>query len=277
MQPTISPEQASAIVEQCPVPLLVLDSKGEVKGYNHSFAALVGKRLASGLVGRSYATLANHPLRALTGPETLVAWTDRNGEQRHFDIQRIELADHERLEVRFFNDISRQVRLERSQEELNEQLRRHTLTDAVTGLLNQRGLMLALEPQVARSRRYNSPMAVIMLDVHAERVEHDRLRLRVAQLLKDQLRWADLVGCSEQREFILVLPETTEPAAHQLADKLRNQLAELGDKAFDGCQLWARCGIAGWRKSDSAASLLKRAAMSLAEARAPQADHAAAL
>ncbi|HHO68707.1 MAG TPA: diguanylate cyclase [Gammaproteobacteria bacterium] len=277
MQPALNPEQASALVEHCPVPLLVLDERGEVRGFNRSFSALVGRQLAAGLVGHSHATLADHPLRGLTGTPCRVQWTDRQGVEHHLDVSRIELTGPQRLEVRFFHDITRQVQLERACDELNDRLRQQTLTDEVTGLLNQRGLMLALEPQVARSRRYNSPMSVILMDVGSDRVGHRQLRQRVAQLLKDQLRWADLIGAGAQQEFILVLPETSGEAAARLAAKLHARVAELGEAAFDDGSIHAVSGITAWRKSDNAASLLKRAAAELARARAGRTTDAAAV
>ena len=90
------------------------------------------------------------------------------------------------------------------------------------------------------------------------------------------MRWADLIGSSEQHNFILVLPETTEQSAIQLADKLEQRLAKTGDE-FDGQNLSICYGVTGWRKKDNAGTLLKRAGMALSEARALQGEHSIAL
>jgi len=95
------------------------------------------------------------------------------------------------------------------------------------------------------------------------------LLVGVAQLLKDQLRWADMIGYTEQHEFILVLPETNAEAAVRLADKLEHQLIELMPPPADRC---CRLGIASWRKSDNAATLLKRTAQSLSQAHTGRTD-----
>jgi diguanylate cyclase (GGDEF)-like protein len=180
------------------------------------------------------------------------------------------------MKVRLYTDISRQVELEQLRNSLDEQLSQSILTDRITGLLNQRGVMLALEPQVARSRRYNSPMAIIMMDLSGG-ADDERLRVQVAGLLKDQLRWADLVGCSEQREFILVLPETTGEAALRLAEKLTRRVEEMADRDNGSGSVNTCYGVTDWRRSDSAATLLGRAAQALSQARSAHRPNPVAL
>jgi diguanylate cyclase (GGDEF)-like protein/PAS domain S-box-containing protein len=276
MTETLSEQHALAIVENCPLPLLVTDRQGRVISYNQAFERLVGRAQASDLRGHTFADLGNHPARMLLSTETSVCWTDRNAKRHHFEVESIELSGADLVQARLFVDITRQVELEQAQDTLNEELKQHILTDPVTGLLNQRGVMLALEPQVARSRRYSSPMAVIMMDVHYQG-DSDSLRLHVARLLKDQLRWADLIGCTERHEFVLILPETTPEAGLRLADKLNQHLQEMAAREFDGRPIDACYGVTGWRRSDNANALLSRASMALSQARSEQRTHSLAL
>ena len=276
MTAKLSAQHALAIVEHCSLPLLVTDRQGRVISYNQAFERLVGGDQASELQGAGYADLGDHPARMLLGPETSLCWTDHDAIRHCFEVQDIDLPDADFVQARLFVDISRRVELEQAYATLNDELEQHILTDRATGLLNRRGVMLALEPQVARSRRYNSPMTVMMLDVHCQQ-DCEATRLHVARLLKDQLRWADLIGCTEQHEFMLVLPETTTDAALLLAEKLTGHLRDLagqepGGESLDGCY-----GVTGWRRSDTAESLLARAGMALSQARAEQRPHAIAL
>ena len=133
-------------------------------------------------------------------------------------------------------------------------------------LLNQRGIVLALEPQIARCRRYNNTLSLVMMAVDAP-VERDKLLIEISRLLKDQLRWADLIGCTDEQEFMLALPETPETAALQLTHKLKPLLGETSSTSLAGMSIWSCFGIAGWRKSDNAPSLLQRASTALAQAR----------
>jgi len=266
MTEILSAQHALAIVEHCPFALLVTDINGRIISYNPAFEQLVGRAQADDLQGHSLADIGNHPARKLLGPEESVCWTDRNDRQYHFEIQRIDLPGKTFAQARLFIDVSRQVELEQAHDSLNEELKQQTLTDSVTGLLNQRGVLLALEPQVARSRRYNSPMTVIMMDAQCQS-DGDNVRLHVARLLKDQLRWADLIGCTEQHEFLLILPETTPEAGLRLAAKLQQRLREMSEQELGSAEVDTCYGVTGWRRSDNAKTLLKRAGMALSRAR----------
>jgi diguanylate cyclase (GGDEF)-like protein len=275
MTENLSQKHALAIVNNCPFPVLVMDQQGLVCSYNQAFEQLVGRVRASDLQGHEFTEPGDSPLRTLLSSDKYICWTDRNNTRRHFEIHYIDLPGEDYEHARLFIDISKQIELEQAHATLNEELKQHILTDTVTGLLNWRGIMLALEPQVARSRRYNSAMSVIMMEVHCE-VDKEQLLLQVARLLKDQLRWADLIGCNEHHELILVLPETTEESAVRLADKLEQRLAAMDDE-FDGQNLSTCYGVTGWRKKDNAGTLLKRASMALSEARSRQGEHPIAL
>lgn len=265
MTANLSAPHALLIVENSPFPVVIMDRRGCVAGYNQAFAELLGPVQAAELRGLGQADLVDHPARALLANGKTACWSGRHGRQQHFEITRVGLDD-EGTTACLYADISRLIELEELRDTLNEELSRNILTDRLTGLLNQRGVMLALEPQVARSRRYNSPMAVVMMDVSG--AEDDKqTRLHIARLLKDQLRWADLVGCAEQREFILVLPETTPDAAFGLAEKLTQRVQELAAGELGGQTLETCYGITGWRRSDNADSLLKRAALALSRSR----------
>jgi len=271
----LSPNQALAIVDNCPIPVLVLDKRGCLVSYNRAFEQLVGSAEAGKLRQRDIGTLETHPAYRLFSNDESAHWTDRSDVQHHFRIVRASLPDPEYAEVRFLVNIDTQVELEQAHQRLNSELEQHKLTDSITGLLNQRGIMLALEPQVARSRRYNSPMSVIMLDVQTNG-DRNSVLTTVTRLLKDQLRWADLIGCTDQHEFILVLPETASAAAFKLADKLKQRLLGLANISPEQaiCSFY---GVTEWLKTDNATTLLSRAAVALTQARSQQNDHCVAL
>ena len=99
----------------------------------------------------------------------------------------------------------------------------------------------------------------------------------IARLLKDQLRWADLIGCSNEQDFILVLPETSAEASLQLIEKLRGLLDKLANDTLAGNVIRTSVGVAGWRRNDSAEALISRARVALAQARSEQCEHPVAL
>ncbi|TCK16823.1 diguanylate cyclase (GGDEF)-like protein [Thiogranum longum] len=265
----LSPEQALRLIETCPIPLLVLDHTGIVHSYNPAFAVLAGKTRAEALTGKSARSIGNTSLKVLLATGAPISWPDSNGQPRHYEIHCCNIDGPDTLEIRYFIDITRQRALQDSHCALREELRENTLTDPVTGLLNQRGVILALEPQVARSRRYNSPISVISLDVYRVS-EDDTLRKQVALQLKDQLRWADLIGCDENHAFLLILPETGEDDACRLAEKLRTRLVEFLQVTSAKQQISIFYGVTGWQRTDNAATLLRRAGRALEQSRSGQ-------
>jgi GGDEF domain-containing protein len=176
---------------------------------------------------------------------------------QHLEVQRVELPDG--AHARLYLNISREIAY-------HDGLRQHILTDPDTGLLNRRGIMLALEPQVARSRRYNRPISVIVLEVSCA-PDDAAIRKQIAQQLKDQLRWADTIGCTGPREFLLVLPETTEEAALQLVDKLKTCLNTMPLTHCAGHALPVYFGVTSWKRNDNASSLLTRATAAVSRSR----------
>lgn len=276
MTECLSPQYALSILHNCQLPLLVLDKQGRMLCCNHAFERLVGRSLSADMQGYGYKDLGNNPARPLLGDENTVCWDDRNATTHHFEIHKIDLPDADHAQARLFVDISRQVSLEQAHTRLDEELKQQILTDHDTGLLNERGILLALEPQVARSRRYNSSMSVVVLDAHCP-ADSAGAHPHIARLLKDQLRWADLIGCNGKGEFILVLPETASEASLQLIEKLRVLLDKMAHQILDGETITTNYGIAGWRRNDSAETLLSRARLALSQACPEQGEHPVAL
>jgi PAS domain S-box-containing protein len=254
---------AAELLAACPTALLVLDPEGRVLAHNPALLELAGLS-AVDLDGRAAAELGE-PLAALLALQGEGPWTAADGRSLIVEVQRTALEN---------GGVACWIRDISEARQLQAEIRAQSLSDAVTGLLNPRGVTMALEPQVARSRRYSSSMAVLMMEAGAEAATPQR-QLQVARLLKDQLRWADIIGCNEQHEFILVLPETSRDDALKLADKLSKHLQELDT---DAGQALSPCyGVTEWRKSDSAATLLQRAATALQQARGAQQGMAVAL
>jgi diguanylate cyclase (GGDEF)-like protein/PAS domain S-box-containing protein len=104
------------------------------------------------------------------------------------------------------------IRRIRLQSELERQASRDPLTDAY----NRRYFTQTIEQEIARSRRYEHPIALLMIDVNRfkeinDRFGHligDRILLEVAALLRSQVREADVVVRYGGDEFLIVQPET---------------------------------------------------------------------
>ena len=146
------------------------------------------------------------------------------------------------------------------------------LIDGATGLLNRAALLKELAAEVSRSRRYRNALSVLMIRIVAIEptatrvapIDKHRLARTIARMLRERLRWVDVVGTCSKDEFVLVLPETSSESARHLARKIRSYLKGL-DQA-DPVLLRERrilVSLAQWRGDDDAASLLERVSRQL--------------
>lgn len=177
--------------------------------------------------------------------------------------------------IRYFVDVTETVQLRGKRDELAAQLEGKSTADALTGLLNARALLQALEPQVSRSRRYGNPLSLIVMDVDAFKGNKadatpsmEQVLTSVSHYLRDQMRWVDLIGRTGDNQFALILPETSKVDAVKLADKIHQKMDSLtlpdGDAQI---KVNAYLGVAGWQKGDDLNKLLSRAHEALALAK----------
>jgi len=249
-------KKALALLDECPVAMLLTGGDGNILGCNQAFSALVGADAA---------TLPADLLAPLLGQGTLVNWIMPDGDERWLSVETSAIGDIPGSSARFYIDVTEKLQLRKERDTLAERLRKQALRDdQLTGLLSRHGVLVSLEPLVARSRRYNSPLSVIAMGIESDR-DRDHALTRVAFLLRDQTRWADLVGCTGAHDFIMILQETTQDSALQLVEKLAAHIERMN--ARSGEQLVACYGITQCQKNDDVESLLERAEAALAEAR----------
>jgi diguanylate cyclase (GGDEF)-like protein len=118
--------------------------------------------------------------------------------------------------------------------ESHQELERLSATDPLTGLFNRRRMMEALDHEVRRSRRLKHNFAVLMADVdHFKRYNDanghpagDAVLKKVADILREATRDVDVVARYGGEEFFVLMPETEGARAADVADRVRERLAE---------------------------------------------------
>ena len=264
-------DEAKTLLDSCPLAMLLVNDAGRVCGYNHAFAVLLGDAV-TGLADVQDDVGNNSLLTPLLGQDTLVSWIMPDGDERWLAVDSL-TADG--LTARFYQDVTEKLRLKHERDNCAAELKDQSLRDErLPGVLNRRGLLISLEPLVARSRRYNSPLSIITMGIQDGEVP-DQTLIKISYLLKDQTRWADLVGCNADHDFILILQETTQDAALLLVDKLTSQLARIGEGQSDSIS--ACYGVTACQKNDDAGEMLARAEAALEEARRNQSGTAIAV
>jgi diguanylate cyclase len=142
---------------------------------------------------------------------------------------------------------------------LQEKLREQANRDSLTGLFNRRYLEGTLERELARCKRENAPLTMLLLDIDHFKLVNDTYGhqagdevLRVfARALLESARAEDIVCRYGGEEFLLVLPKMplniARGRATQLLELFRPNHGELRVLAHSRHDLDRHCRRAGSR------------------------------
>lgn len=153
----------------------------------------------------------------------------------------VHVVRHENGEVDaligFMFDISERKRNEEKLERLQKELEELSYKDGLTGVANRRMFDAELKTEWTQAQRDRTPLSLLIIDVdyfkqYNDRYGHiqgDECLRQVAQLLAGVLqRPRDFLARFGGEEFVIVLPETDEAAAHMVAERCRDKLALAG-------------------------------------------------
>jgi diguanylate cyclase (GGDEF)-like protein len=264
---SLTSEEAAALLDACPLAIVLLDASGRIRACNRAFASLTGVAPGAG-IDESEALRNEGLLEPLLGSGTLVNWIMPDGDERWLAVEIRPLEGTAAGTARFYVDVTEKLRLRKDRDGLRAELKLLSLKDDfLTSLMNRRGLLHSLEPLVARSRRYDSPLSIIAMGLEVPQ-ERQKLLVRISYLLRDQTRWADLLGCNDNHDFLLILQETTRESALRLVEKLTAHLERISASASSAISV--RYGVTHCLRDDDAETLLERAEAALGEARREQ-------
>ncbi len=254
------------LLENSPSFIIVIDEQQRIYWLNQSFCDFLGLEREQ-LIGLSASDtkepclkqVINATVRVEIFAGILDKWLELqdmmrlNGEQ--FELEKQELT------VCYYADASKKIQIEKQLLQLESTLSHKMSHDSVTGMLNHHSMFQTLSSEVSRSRRYNNPLSLVLMkvdyqsDSSATAEENtEQIRLMISQLLKDQMRWADIVGHLKDFDFVLLLPETVYESAEVLIKKLNNNLQNA---AMDVKHI--KYGISQWQKGDDVTMFLDRA------------------
>jgi diguanylate cyclase (GGDEF)-like protein len=184
--------------------------------------------------------------------------------------------------VGFFHDLTRQRQLE-------NELRRLSITDSLTGLANRRHFHGVLSEEVARSERYGRPLSLICLDLdhfkpfndNFGHQEGDNILRLLGDCARGQLRSQDHAFRVGGDEFMLLLAETGLPEGLVAANRFRESFNDSWPRALtrpsQGLHpVTLSLGVAQYVSGERSEGLTMRADLAMYEAKRAGGDRAAA-
>lgn len=119
-----------------------------------------------------------------------------------------------------------------------EEIKRLSVTDALTGLYNRRKFIEELEKEVNRSSRYKTPFGIIMFDIdHFKHVNDtyghdvgDSVLKELSSLVKNRLRSVDVLTRWGGEEFIILVTAVNQEETMNLAEDIRKNIEDYDFK-----------------------------------------------
>ncbi len=150
----------------------------------------------------------------------------RSAQEKALEVQR---AANETLELR--------VRERTHELEIaNTRLEELTFTDGLTGIRNRRYLNRALEKEFSRAKREKLPLSLLLIDIdhfkqfndkYGHLIGDDCLRVVANRIETAALRENDIVARYGGEEFCVLLPNTDQAGALQVAESIRKRVSEI--------------------------------------------------
>ena len=157
----------------------------------------------------------------------------------------------------FILNLSEFIAMSISNAVLYEQANKLAVTDGLTGISNRQSVEKSLQIEFERSKRYNSPLSLILLDVdHFKDVNDtyghqkgDEILIAFASLLKKACRANDIAARYGGEEFLMILPQSNAQGAFKIAERVREEMMKIsftGNKS--NFTVTVSCGVAEFNK-----------------------------
>jgi diguanylate cyclase (GGDEF)-like protein len=156
------------------------------------------------------------------------------------------------------------ARAERYMQHYSSTLEKLSNMDPLTGILNRRGTVAALDYALALGSRNGTDTAVILLDLdHFKSINDkyghetgDDVLKKIAEATGKVVRGSDCVGRWGGEEFLAVLPAANETGAENVAERIRDEIGRVSVTIPEGgtVPVTATVGVAVHRPGERPAT-----------------------
>jgi len=278
------------MVALCPDGVIAIDRSGLITIFNRAAELLTGHSADETINQMNISEL--YPSPEIARKIKKLIYSETHGDKGRLDGYEVDIETHagEIIPIRlsatliysnneeigsvgFFHDMTHQKKLEKH-------LRKLSITDALTGLYNQRHFYTCLSKEIERSHRYQRPLSLICFDLDHFKACNDKLGhlegdniLRIiGKLLLEIIRKSDQPFRYGGDEFFILLPEADSASAEQTSEKIRRNFNDRWPynvvyKHIDLTPVTISFGVAQLEKKENAESLIKRADVAMYQAK----------
>ena len=175
-------------------------------------------------------------------------------------------------------DVTERMKAEEALRVSRERYRKLSITDDLTGLFNQRHFHERLSSEMARARRYDRPLSLILMDIDDFKsfndayghLAGDKVLSRLGEALIEAVRESDSPFRYGGEELAVILPETTIDDACKLAERIREAVIQLTFAPVRGTTVstTVSVGVSLLRMDETADDFIRRVDTAMYQAKA---------
>jgi diguanylate cyclase (GGDEF)-like protein len=131
-----------------------------------------------------------------------------------------------------FSELLARIRVGSRVVQYQQHLEYQTQVDSLTGLFNRRAFEKKIHEEFERSKRYHNALSVLILDIDNFKMINDTYGhhggdaalVKISETFREKTRQSDFPSRYGGEEFVLVLPETDQENALQVASKIHEAI-----------------------------------------------------